>query len=50
MESKVEKLEHGKEKQSYEAPKLTKHGSVEQVTRGAVISGFAADGCTDACQ
>jgi hypothetical protein len=35
------KLEQGKEKQPYEAPQLTKHGSVEQVTGGEVtISSF----------
>ncbi len=32
MEPKVEKLEHEKEKLPYEAPKLTRHGSVEQIT------------------
>ena len=41
MDSKVGKLEQ--KKQSYEKPQLTKHGSVEQVTGGAVVSGFADD-------
>ena len=43
MEPKVEKVEHEKEKQPYEAPKLTKHGSVEQVT-----GGFTRSGCDPA--
>ncbi len=39
MEPKVEKVEHEKEKQPYETPKLTKHGSVEQVTGLLQVSG-----------
>jgi hypothetical protein len=50
MEAKLEKLEHGKEKQSYETPQLTKHGSVEQITGfqadQAELSGFTQDGST----
>jgi hypothetical protein len=50
MGAKLEKVEHGKEKQPYEAPQLTKHGSVEQVTSGVtVLSGFADD-CVDNCE
>ena len=39
MKFEVEKLEDGKEKQPYERPQLTKHGSVEQVTGGLTLSG-----------
>jgi len=40
MEPKVENVEHAKEKKPYETPKLTRHGSVEQVTKG----GFEVSG------
>ena len=39
MKFEVEKLENGKEKQPYETPKLTKHGSVQEVTGGIIPSG-----------
>lgn len=32
MELEVEKVEQEKEKQPYETPQVTKHGSVEQLT------------------
>ena len=43
MEPKVEKVEHEKEKLPYETPKLTRHGSVEQVTGGIFPSGCDTD-------
>jgi hypothetical protein len=41
MKAKFERPEQ--EKQSYEKPRLTKHGSIEQVTAGVQVSGFTED-------
>ena len=47
MQSEPEKRKDGKEKQPYQAPRLIKHGSVEQITGlfGVVAgpSGFPSD-------
>ena len=46
MQSEATKLEDGKEKQPYQAPRLIKHGSVEQLTglfTGGTPSGFQPD-------
>jgi len=48
MKLENEKLEQPKEKQPYETPQLTKHGSVEQVTGQLQLSG--CDSVDGVCQ
>jgi hypothetical protein len=42
----LEKTENIMEKQSYETPQLTTHGSIEQVTGQVAPSGLESDGST----